>query len=159
MVDAVIEIGQGEFTFCAAHAGLHDTGFEPLHGHTFQVTVRLAGSCDPITGMVCDFGPVKAALREVIRPLKRRTLVATATDPATVETHGDSVWVSDGIRSWSFPADDVVLLPLANTSTEELAGYLLGQLGPRLPTGRLAWVEVSLSEAPDASATVRMDLR
>lgn len=39
-----IEIGDGPFVFCAAHAGLHDGQFERLHGHTFTVTLRLHGS-------------------------------------------------------------------------------------------------------------------
>jgi 6-pyruvoyl-tetrahydropterin synthase len=35
-----VEVGRGEFDFSAAHAGLHDGELEPLHGHTFQVTLR-----------------------------------------------------------------------------------------------------------------------
>jgi 6-pyruvoyl-tetrahydropterin synthase len=31
--------GDGTFAFCAAHAGLHDGQFEPLHGHSFTVTL------------------------------------------------------------------------------------------------------------------------
>jgi hypothetical protein len=41
-----IEIGGTPFVFCAAHAGLHDGEFEPLHGHTFAVTLRLSGNLD-----------------------------------------------------------------------------------------------------------------
>lgn len=159
-MEAMLEIGQGEFTFCAAHAGMHEDGFEPLHGHTYQVTLRIAGSCDPSTGMVQDFGPVKAALREAIRPLNRRTLVATETPSASVEMSEGQVAVSDGNRRWSFPADDVVLLPLVNTSTEELAGFLLDQIASKLPTtAGLSWIEVSVAEAPDVSAVVRMEIR
>jgi 6-pyruvoyl-tetrahydropterin synthase len=69
-----ITIGGGEFSFCAAHAGLHDGEFEPLHGHTYSVTLRLTGTPGS-DGMVADFGPVKTALREAIAPLRRRTLV------------------------------------------------------------------------------------
>jgi len=158
-VEAMLEIGQGEFIFCAAHAGMHEDGFESLHGHTYQVTVRIAGPCDPATGMVHDFNLLKAAMREVIAPLRRRTLVATKTPSASVDLRDEQVFVSDGIRSWSFPADDVVLLPLVNTSTEELAGHLLDQIAPRLPSGGLAWIELSIAEAPGVSALVRMDLR
>jgi 6-pyruvoyl-tetrahydropterin synthase len=66
--------GDGTFAFSAAHAGLHDGQFEPLHGHSFTVTLRLHGEPD-LTGMVCDFGAVKAALAAVITPLRRRTLM------------------------------------------------------------------------------------
>ena len=53
--------GDGTFSSSAAHAGLHDGQFEPLHGHTFTVTLRLHGEPDQ-TGMVCDFSVIKAAL-------------------------------------------------------------------------------------------------
>ena len=53
--------GDGKFAFSAAHAGLHAGEFEPLHGHSFTVTLRLHGEPDE-TGMVCDFTDVKNAL-------------------------------------------------------------------------------------------------
>ena len=53
--------GTGPFQFSAAHAGLHDGEFEPLHGHTFTVTLRLHGELDGC-GMVADFQAVKKAL-------------------------------------------------------------------------------------------------
>jgi len=126
-VSTVIEIGRGEFTFCAAHTGLHADGFEPLHGHTFVVTVRLAGEINP-AGMVTDFGPVKAALREAITGLRRRTLVATRADGVMVDVGGGRVGFGYGDKHYDLPASDVALLPLVNTTTEAIAGYLLDQL-------------------------------
>ncbi|MGH3710726.1 MAG: 6-pyruvoyl trahydropterin synthase family protein [Pseudonocardiaceae bacterium] len=67
-------VGRGEFDFSAAHAGLHDGEFEPLHGHTFQVTLRLLGIPGD-DGMLLDFGEIKTALRETIAPLRRRTMM------------------------------------------------------------------------------------
>jgi hypothetical protein len=47
--------------FSAAHAGLHDGQFEPLHGHTFAVTVRL--HCEPgNAGMLAGFRMFREAL-------------------------------------------------------------------------------------------------
>jgi 6-pyruvoyl-tetrahydropterin synthase len=39
-----VEVGRGEFGFSAAHTGLHEGEFEPLHGHAYQVTLRLFGT-------------------------------------------------------------------------------------------------------------------
>jgi 6-pyruvoyl-tetrahydropterin synthase len=35
--------GSRPFVFSAAHAALHGGQLEPLHGHTFTVTLRLHG--------------------------------------------------------------------------------------------------------------------
>jgi 6-pyruvoyltetrahydropterin/6-carboxytetrahydropterin synthase len=158
-MSTVIEIGGGEFAFCAAHTGLHEDGFEPLHGHTFLVTVRLAGRRDH-AGMVADFGQLKTALREAIRPLRRRTLIATRTDRATVKSAGGQVRVSDGLRTFEVPVSDVALLPVPNTTTEEIAGWLLDQVVDQLrERSGLEWAELTVAEAPDTAATVRRDLR
>lgn len=155
---AVLEIGRGEFTFCAAHTGLHRGGFEPLHGHTFVVTVRVAGKIDT-AGMVTDFGVVKTALRDAIAPLRRRTLVATQADGVEVQTTAGQVRFGHDGKYYDLPAGDVALLPLANTTTEALAAYLLDQLDHVLPQPDLEWVELTLAEAPDVAATVRKALR
>jgi len=157
-VIAMIEVGRGEFTFCAAHTGLHADGFEPLHGHTFSVELRLAGQVDA-AGMVTDFGPVKAALREAIKPLRRRTLVATRAAAAPVETGDDGVRFGFGGKRYELPAEDVALLPLVNTTTEAIAAYLLDQLDSVLRQPGVAWAELSVAEAPDVAATVRRELR
>jgi 6-pyruvoyl-tetrahydropterin synthase len=158
-----IAIGGGEFSFCAAHAGLHDGEFEPLHGHTFSVTLRLTGTPNP-AGMVADFGPVKAALREAIAPLRRRTLLPHRAPGVRITEGRDTVHVASPGKLYVFPLTDVVLLPVPNTTTEELAGYLLdavltGLAGARSPeTGRWSAVELDLAEAPDVGATVRADI-
>ena len=158
-MSAVLEIGRGEFGFCAAHTGLHADGFEPLHGHTFTVVLRLGGDL-AAHGMVTDFGPVKAALREVIAPLRRRTLVATAVQDVTVQTRDGRVRFGHGDKFYDLPAGDVALLPTVNTTTEALAAYLLEQvIGVIGQCVGVDWMELTLAEAPDVAAAVRLDLR
>jgi 6-pyruvoyl-tetrahydropterin synthase len=155
-VSAVIEIGRGEF--CAAHTGLHAEGFEPLHGHTYSVVLRVGGEVDAL-GMVTDFGPVKAALRQAVAPLRRRTLVAAAGD-VQVDTCGGRVRFGRGGRWYDLPGADVALLPVVNTTTEAVAAYLLGQVETTL-AGQpgLAWAQLRLAEAPGVAVAVRRELR
>jgi 6-pyruvoyl-tetrahydropterin synthase len=158
-----IIIGGGEFSFCAAHAGLHEGEFEPLHGHTFSVTLRLTATPGP-AGMVADFGPVKTALREAIAPLRRRTLVPRDAPRVRITESRDTVHMASPTKLYVFPLADVVLVPVPNTSTEELAGYLLDAVLTRLvgacssETGRWGSVELELAEAPDVRATVHANL-
>jgi hypothetical protein len=52
----------------------------------------------------------------------------------------------------------VTVLPLANPTLEALAGYLLSQVLPQLPSAGLLAAELEISELPGTSATARADL-
>jgi 6-pyruvoyl-tetrahydropterin synthase len=145
--------GGGQFAFSAAHAGLHGGQFEPLHGHSFTVTLRLHGEPDE-AGMVCDFTSAKKALAAAIAPLKRRTLMPAAPPGARCEREGSQVVIQCGDSLYSLPARDVVLLPVPNTTTEQIAAWLLGELVPLLDAPGLRRADLTLAEAPDTSATV-----
>jgi 6-pyruvoyl-tetrahydropterin synthase len=145
--------GDGKFAFSAAHAGLHDGEFEPLHGHSFTVTLRLHGEPDE-TGMVCDFTDAKNALAAVIAPLKRRTLMPASPPGGRCDHDGNQVVIECGTKRYGLPAGDVVLLPVPNTTTEHIAAWLLAGLVPLLGAPGLRLAELTLAEAPDTSATV-----
>lgn len=154
MALTVITIGgDGTFAFCAAHGGLHEGQLEPLHGHSFIVTLRLHGDLNPV-GMVCDFSAVKAALGAAIAPLRRRTLMPAQPPGGRCRQHGGQMFIDYGGRHYSLPAADVVLLPVANTTTEAIAAWLLGQLMPRLHAPGVYQADLVLAEAPDTSVTV-----
>jgi 6-pyruvoyl-tetrahydropterin synthase len=153
-----IEIGGGPFVFSAAHAGLHAGEFEAMHGHTFIVTVALTGELDG-AGMVTDFSVVKDALAEVIAPLRRRTLMPAQPPGGACVAEDGQIFVACGTKRYSLPASDVLLLPLVNTTTEAIAGYLLDQLLPVLMgQDRVRRVELRLAEAPDTTAYASVDL-
>ncbi|GAA1101844.1 hypothetical protein GCM10009605_42120 [Nocardiopsis composta] len=102
--------------------------------------------------MVADFTAVKAALAAAVQPLRRRTLMpGRAPAPVRHRRIGEEIEFSDGYRRFVLPAADVVVLPLANTTTELIARHLLDQLHP-LPTG-VAGAELVLGESPTAQAS------
>ncbi len=151
-----VEVGSGEFGFSAAHAGLHDGEFEPLHGHTYQVTLRLFGIPGD-DGMLIDFSEIKAALREAIAPLRRRTLMPGHAPEVLITRENSTLSIAAGRKWYVLPAEDVAVLPLVNTTTEAIAGYLLDRVLPYLHGYGLSTVELEVSEAPDTSATARFD--
>ncbi|MGH3930110.1 MAG: 6-pyruvoyl trahydropterin synthase family protein, partial [Pseudonocardiaceae bacterium] len=132
--------------------GHHDGEFEPLHGHTFQVTLRLSGNPGD-DGMLIDFSEVKAGLREAMAPLRRRTLIPGHAPEVRITSENNTVSISAGLKRYVFPAEDVVVLPLINTTTEAIAEYLLERVLPHVHGYGLATVELEVSEAPDTSAT------
>lgn len=153
---ASVEIGGEDFRFCAAHTGLHDGRFESLHGHTYIPVLTLHGRLDG-AGMVMDFRAIKTVLREVILPLRSRTLLAGEATEVSLVRDGDTIQMSCGRKSYSLPAEDVVVLPVGNTTTEELAGYMLKRIVPKL-NGSVRRVELRLLESPGTAVAVTADL-
>ena len=145
--------GNGKFTFSAAHAGLHDGEFEPMHGHSFSVMLRLHGEPDE-TGIVYDFTKAKDLLAAVIAPLRRRTLMPVSPPGGCCQHDGNQVVITCGTKRYSLPATDVVLLPVPNTTTEQIAAWLLAQVMPALGAPGVRLAELVLAEAADTSATV-----
>jgi 6-pyruvoyltetrahydropterin/6-carboxytetrahydropterin synthase len=64
-----------EATFAAAHQLRNYKGkCENLHGHNYKVRVTVGGEKLNATGLVADFGEVKAVLREIVGRLDHRFL-------------------------------------------------------------------------------------
>jgi 6-pyruvoyl-tetrahydropterin synthase len=148
-----ITIGSnGEFRFSAAHSGIHRGEMERLYGHTYLGELTLTGDVDA-AGMICDFADIEEALARVIAPLKKRTIMPERVPGGSVTVEGFQVLIRCGYKFYSLPADDVVLLPVDNTTTEALAGWILGQLfkdGTFWPS-RIHTAELVLHESPSAS--------
>ncbi|HEY3684766.1 MAG TPA: 6-carboxytetrahydropterin synthase [Streptosporangiaceae bacterium] len=146
------------FTFSAAHSGLHDGVYERMHGHTYTVTVWVHGEPDR-HGVIVDFTLVKQAMRELLQSLHHRVLIAREPVAGTVRMAGNELHLTDGAKRYVLPAEDVALLPVANTTTEAIADHLLNGLIPALE-GRpgLYEVEIELAESPGTSVIAAADL-
>lgn len=147
--------------FAAAHFMAYPGFRERLHGHNYQVSVRVEADLGP-EGYVLDFGVVKRVARELCDELDERMLIPARSDCLTVGTDGGAVTLvtPEGDR-FAFPAGDCAVLPIVHSSAEELAAYLLGRLRAALAevaVGRaLVALEVGVAEAPGQAAYCRED--
>lgn len=151
--ELTVVIGGSDFRFSAAHTGLHNGQFEPMHGHTYIPTLTLTGVPDH-AGMVADFRAVRAALRSAIAPIRSRTLLAGDAGPASPVRDHDSVRFTDGVKTYVLPVDDVVVLPTTNTTTEQIAAYLLAQVAEALSASGVRRAVLDLEESPGTTVTV-----
>jgi 6-pyruvoyltetrahydropterin/6-carboxytetrahydropterin synthase len=147
--------------FSAAHFIAYRGFREPLHGHNYQVSVRVEGGLGN-DGYVLDFGLVKQTTKRVCDRLDERVLLPADSDCLRVDTSGGQVTVTyeDGAR-FSFPESDVVLLPIVHSSAEELARYVLARIQDELPDLRrrgVCMIEVGVAEAPGQIAYCRESL-
>ena len=128
------------------------------------MAVRLRGSRGP-DGYVVDFGYIKKLLTQLCKQLNQHILLPTNSDVLEVRDNkrGNVEVVCEDGSFFSFPEADVKKLPIAHTSAEELAEYLLNELIKTfaemfsvdyLITERgVDCIELSVSEAPTQTAT------
>ena len=151
-----VEVSSDHLRFAAAHFIAYPGVREPLHGHNYQVSVRVEAALGA-DGYVLDFGLVKRIADGLCRELTERTILPTRSDCVEVAKRGGSVHVvtEDGGR-FEFPAADCVLLPIVHSSAEEIAAYLLGRLREALAAEVAARgvrsIVVGVAEAPGQTA-------
>ena len=156
-MEATLELARGDIGFSAAHFSIHDGRSERLHGHNYCVFLRVSGEVGR-EGTVVDFSRLKALLREACAELDERMLVPTRSPSLHVVDLGDSVEVTEGTRRFVLPHDDVVLLPIVNSTCECIAAYLLERLTPRVE-GSVHDIEVRVEESPGQGAAVTSRVR
>lgn len=157
LVDFSIRVYKQDFNFASAHFLIFDNGTrEPLHGHNYRVS--LCGRGRRLEqDMLFDFLDIKPVVRKVCHGLDHRLLLPLENPHLTVEPEGDNYLIlpPDGKRM-SLPKDDIVLLPISNTSVERLAAYLsrrIGDLVWRDFRFRFRFLEVEVEETPGQSAS------
>ncbi len=123
-----VRVVKDSLVFSAAHFITFAGGqCERLHGHNYRVEVEADGPLDE-NGYVLDFIAVRDAALAIVARLDHRVLLPTESKLIAVRTAGDRTTARFGAREWIFPADECVLLPLANTTAELLARWIGGEL-------------------------------
>jgi 6-pyruvoyltetrahydropterin/6-carboxytetrahydropterin synthase len=119
-----IEVAKDYFNFASAHFLIFANGKrEPLHGHNYQVSVKLEGELDR-AGVVLDFISFKPMVKRICDSLDHRTLIQTESPLLQVRRRANEIEVRYRQQKIVLPKQDVLLLPLANTSTELLAEHV-----------------------------------
>lgn len=152
-----LEMARADFGFYAAHIALYKGEVEPLHGHTFQVSLRVSGEPDT-SGMVAEFSEIKPTMADAVAPLRRRTLVPGHAPELQITPCDDALSITCGHKRYVLPAGDVTVLPLTNTTLESLAGYLLSRVLPQLRRTGVVAAELVVSELPGTSAIAHAEL-
>ncbi len=101
---------------------------ERIHGHNYRVAVEVEGDLDE-NAYVFDFIALRDQAKVIVDELDHRMLLPAASARILLEDDGPSnVRARFEDRSWSFPRDECVLLPVPNTTAEMLAAYIAGRL-------------------------------
>ena len=155
-----VHVEKDYLKFNAAHFIAYKGFREALHGHNYRVSVEVEGALGD-QGYVLDFGIVKAIAKRVCQRLDEKTLIPAQSDCLRIRTEGRQVVVEYEDDEFRFPATDVVLVPIAHSSAEELARFLAGEIRRELAADGVRGVhtlQVGVAESPGQAAYCREDI-
>ncbi len=156
-----IQIHKDYLKFSAAHFLIFPDGeAERLHGHNYKVFVEVETPLDE-HGLVINFKEIKPIVRSICDELDEYLLIPGLHPVLTCEARGDGLSeIRYRERRYLVPSNEIRVLPISNSSAENLAGYvaqqLLERLRERLPTVRPAAVQVGVEETPGQRGVVRV---
>jgi 6-pyruvoyltetrahydropterin/6-carboxytetrahydropterin synthase len=153
-----IYVAKENLKFSAAHFIAYPGFREPLHGHNYQVGVRVEGSL-AATGYVLDFGLIKTLTKQLVDRLDERTIIPGRSDCLTIENRGASLRIRYEQDEFVIPKSDACVLPIVHSSAEELARYLWQQLHDALASQSaldgIESIEISVAEGAGQAAIYR----
>ncbi len=144
-----VDVTKEQFVFSAAHFITFAGDIcERIHGHNYGVRASVSGPLDE-NRYVVDFIALRdAVLKEtmvldhhVILPRDHQEIRVTSDEKETTATFRE--------RRWVFPNEDCVILPVVNTTAEEIA-HVIAQRVMEQTRGQfgnaLHWIEVAVDE-------------
>jgi 6-pyruvoyltetrahydropterin/6-carboxytetrahydropterin synthase len=145
-------LAKEDFKFSSAHFTLFSAErAELFHGHNYRVALELSGAGLDAWGLLVDLEALKKVVRALCRKLDSRTLLPAEGPGLSWSRENGAVQVRFGPRRYLFPEDDVLILPLANTSIELLAHHFWDELVPHLQGTRIERLAVSVEETAGQS--------
>ncbi len=146
-----IEVAKDYFNFASAHFLIFANGQrEPLHGHNYQVSVKMEGELDR-AGVVLDFITFKPLVKRICDSLDHRTMIQSNSPNLDVRRRAKEFEIRYKAQKIILPKSDVILLPLANTSTELLAEHVAKlirrQVKAKFHGAKIRAMEVGVEEA------------
>ena len=155
-----IHISKDNLIFAAGHFVSYDGDrVEPLHGHNYRLSVTIEGPTEQ-NAYVFNFVTLKRIMKRVADELDHRMLLPLDNPLIAIEPQDDGGVIARTSGRWyRFPLEDVVLLPLPNTTVEMLARYmcerLRGELGALADARHLTAIEVTVEETFGQMAVYR----
>ena len=146
-----IDIYKEYFKFSAAHFLIFPDGeAERLHGHNYHVQVEVESALTQ-HGLVLDFKLVKPIVRELCNQLDEHFLVPGEHPVLSARSDAaGSIEVRYRERRYLVPEADVIVLPINNTSSENLAAWLgrelLARIAERFPGVEVERLRVGVEE-------------
>ncbi len=122
-----IDGGYSGIRFSACHFIPRHEKCSRLHGHSYVVRLRLEGEIGE-NGMLMDFVILKKELRSMMSAMDHKTLLPSKSDDVKLTIDDESVEAITCGKRYVFPIEDVAILDIPNTTAEEMAKMMVGQM-------------------------------
>lgn len=149
--DYSITVERHNLRFAAAHFATFGGDCEPLHGHNYAVTVKLAGSLTREESWVLDFSGAKKIARSICAELDHKFILQADSRVLRIERTGSDFTIAFGERRYVMPQADVAALPIDNSTAERLAEWFATRFADSLAAREVTNITsltVGIEEAP-----------
>lgn len=127
-----ISVEKDYLKFSAAHFLIFPDGTaERLHGHNYKVYVDVHTELDE-HGLVVNFKEIKPLVRQLCDELDEHLLIPGQHPVLTAELRGEHYEIRYRDRLYLVPRDEVIVLPIGNSSAENLAAWFGRTLRERM---------------------------
>lgn len=125
---ATIMIEKSGMNFSAGHFTVFSrTQREALHGHNYEVALKLTFSVND-NGLSFDYRLYKQKLVKLCKQLNQSFILPKNSAYLSIEEEGDYYLAKFNDEKIPFLQKDVTLLPIVNSTVEELSSWFLAQL-------------------------------
>ena len=125
-----------------------------LHGHSYAVHLKIAGTLDE-KGIIMDFSLLKEGLRQIVNELDHRIIIPEKSKILKIEREKDNVKITSLKNKYVFPLSDCVFLPIDSTSAENLANYILKKFMEQVSLPKnIEGVEIGVDEGYEQGARI-----
>ena len=141
-----VRVTKDHLVFSAAHFITFNGNIcERLHGHNWRTAVELTGPLDE-NRYVFDFIALRDAMQKIVSELDHHVLLPTKHAQIRVQADEREVTATFESRRWVFPREDCVLLPVVNTTAEEIAAWIGVRLQDVVRGHNIETIQVEVEE-------------
>lgn len=144
-----VEVTKEAFIFSAAHFITFAGDIcERIHGHNYGVRVSVEGPLDE-NRYVVDFIALRDAVLAETQQLDHHVILPRDHAEITVSSDDTETTARFHERRWVFPNEDCVILPVVNTTAEEIARVIAERVIERTRAAfgsALTMIEVGVDE-------------
>ncbi len=149
-----IKVEGGTLKFNAAHFITFGGESERLHGHNYTLQVEMDGTLNE-DKLVFDFSIIKKLTREICERLDHHFILPLGNPHLQVQESPGAWEIRFAGKRYVFPREDVLALPIDNSTAECLAEYIGNELHAALAhydISNIHSLSVGVAEAPTQMA-------
>lgn len=130
-----------------------------LHGHTYAVHVKLYGEPDD-KGIIIDFSIIKENLKDIIKKIDHKIIIPKDSKFAKIKIEKNCINMNTLGKTYIFPKEDCILLPIDSTSAEKLSCYILDNFIRKIKNYKnIVKIELGIDEGFGQGARVSIVMR